>query len=123
MVWAGSVGSVGSGCGFEGDFVAEGLELSDVVSFFGVGLLRSQHGRCAICGGFLLHADHQPTSPDEWEQWLKATAKAISIHVVAVAGVGPPEIVEPRLIHTSCRRRESADSAALLPARKLTRPA
>jgi RNA-directed DNA polymerase len=86
-------------------------------------LLRTQHGRCAICGGFLLHADHQPTSPDEWEQWLKATAKAISKQVVAVARAGPPEILEPRLVHTSCRRRESADSAALLPAGTPSRPA
>jgi RNA-directed DNA polymerase len=86
-------------------------------------LLHTQHGRCAICGGFLLHADHQPTSPDEWEQWLKTTAKAISKQVLAVARVGPPGILEPRLIHTSCRRRESVDSAALLPARTLSRPA
>jgi RNA-directed DNA polymerase len=86
-------------------------------------LLQQQHGRCAICGGFLLHADHQPTSPDKWEQWLKTTAKAISKNVVAVAGGGPREIMEPRLIHTSCRRRDIPDSATLLPARKLSRPA
>ncbi len=86
-------------------------------------LLRAQHGRCAICGGFLLHADHQPTSPDEWEQWLKVTGKAITKHAIALTGNGPPENVEPRLIHTNCRRRDVAYSPALLPASTPSRPA
>lgn len=34
--------------------------------------LRRQHGRCPICAGLLLHADRQPDSPQEWEQWLRA---------------------------------------------------
>ena len=86
-------------------------------------LLQAQHGRCAICGDLLLRADHQPGSPEEWEQWLKATRKAISKHAVALHGAGPPETAEPRLVHTSCGRRDTASSAALLPARKPSRPA
>jgi len=86
-------------------------------------LLQAQHGRCAICGAFLLHADQQPSSPDEWEQWLQVTAKAIIKHAIALSGNGPPEDPEPRLIHTSCRRRDVAHSAALLPALMPSRPA
>jgi RNA-directed DNA polymerase len=35
-------------------------------------LLHQQGGRCPFCGDFLLHADHQPRSPAEWEQWIRA---------------------------------------------------
>ncbi len=35
-------------------------------------LLKTQHGRCPVCGDFLLHADHEPQNPREWEQWLTA---------------------------------------------------
>ena len=30
--------------------------------------LQRQHGRCPLCGDYLLHADHSPTSTQEWEQ-------------------------------------------------------
>jgi RNA-directed DNA polymerase len=43
----------------------------------GLRLLQVQHGRCPLCRGLLLHADHEPQSPREWEQWLKVTRKAI----------------------------------------------
>ena len=82
-------------------------------------LLRAQHGRCPLCRGLLLHADHEPQSPREWEQWLKATRKAIRAHAVAVWAAGTPdERVAHRLVHTHCQRRTlSAGSPALLPAR------
>src|SRR6266545_4099920 len=32
-------------------------------------LLHRQHGRCPICQELLLHADREPHSPQEWEQW------------------------------------------------------
>ena len=32
--------------------------------------LQRQHGRCPLCGQLLLHADHEPQSPQEWEQWI-----------------------------------------------------
>jgi RNA-directed DNA polymerase len=84
-------------------------------------LLRAQHGRCAICGGLLLHADEQPRSPTEWEQWLRVIGKAIRRQALAVTGNGPPGDQELRLIHTSCQRRYAADSPALLPTRAPSR--
>jgi RNA-directed DNA polymerase len=86
-------------------------------------LLREQRGRCAACGGFLLHAYHQPASPREWEQWLKTVTKAIRSQLITTAPAGPPEITRPRLIHTSCRKRYTTGSPAPLPARTPPRPA
>lgn len=69
-------------------------------------LLRVQHGRCPLCQGLLMHADHEPQSPHEWEQWLTATRTAIRKHAIAVWAAGTPdERVANRLIHAHCQRR------------------
>jgi RNA-directed DNA polymerase len=65
-------------------------------------LMQAQRGRCPLCGDYLLHADHEPNSPHEWEQWLTGTRKAITRHSLDLAARGPDDI---RLIHTSCHRR------------------
>jgi RNA-directed DNA polymerase len=68
-------------------------------------LLRAQHGRCPLCRGLLLHADREPQSPREWEQWFSVTRKAIGKHAIVVWGAGTPdERVAHRLIHAHCRR-------------------
>lgn len=82
-------------------------------------LLKMQDGRCPICKEFLLHVDHQPRSPREWEQWLVVTRKAMTKqHIIARGQPGTPDAI--RLTHTRCRRRPGADSdpnsQALLPA-------
>jgi RNA-directed DNA polymerase len=84
--------------------------------------LKAQGGRCALCGGSLLHADHQPTSPQEWEQWLMATRKAISTLAIAETGRGSADDPGTRLIHTTCRRR-AADRPAPSTARDPEGPA
>ena len=69
-------------------------------------LLHKQAGRCPLCGDFLLHAAHQPRSPDQWEQWIRATRKAIRKQRIAVAGQpGTPDDQHFRLVHTHCLRR------------------
>ena len=84
-------------------------------------LLRVQHGRCPLCRGLLLHADHEPQSPREWEQWLTATRKAIRKHAVTVWGAGTPDERAAHPSHTrplpppDHRRRQGP---ALLPARE-----
>jgi RNA-directed DNA polymerase len=65
-------------------------------------LLQAQHGRCPVCGDYLLHSDHEPDSPREWEQWLTGTRKAITRHSLNMAVRRSDDI---RLIHTSCHRR------------------
>jgi RNA-directed DNA polymerase len=84
-------------------------------------LLQAQHGRCPLCRGLLLHADHEPESPQEWERWLKATRKAVRQQAITVdPGRGTPdEPVAVRLIHTHCARRQtpgnSSEPASLCP--------
>src|SRR5664280_3343096 len=72
-------------------------------------LLQRQGGRCPLCGDYLLHADREPASPREWEEWLTGTRKAIARHNLAADGhVGTDDI---RLVHSSCHRRDSGADA------------
>ncbi len=67
-------------------------------------LLAKQNGRCTLCQGLLLHADHEPRSPTEWEQWHRVTRKAITKqHVTAHADRATPN--DTRLVHSHCQRR------------------
>ena len=83
-------------------------------------LLRRQHGRCPLCRGLLLHADHQPQGPDEWQQWHTATRTAIRKHAITtVTDLGTPdERAAHHLIHAHCRRRigEAAPARHFCPA-------
>jgi RNA-directed DNA polymerase len=84
-------------------------------------LLRRQRGRCPLCRGLLLHADHQPQSPEEWQQWHTTTRKAIRKHAIAgVTDLGTPdERAAHHLIHAHCRNRiGNGTSPALLPGPK-----
>lgn len=68
-------------------------------------LMIRQQGLCPACGTFLLHADHGPQSPHEWEQWIQTLAKAI--HKTAlVRGDAPGDDQTTRLMHAHCRQRE-----------------
>jgi RNA-directed DNA polymerase len=81
-------------------------------------LLRRQHGRCPLCRGLLLHADRQPQSPEEWQQWHTVTRKAIRKHAIdSVTDLGTPDgRVAYHLIHAHCRNRiGNGTSPALLP--------
>jgi RNA-directed DNA polymerase len=77
-------------------------------------LLQSQKGCCPGCDGLLLHADREPQSPEEWEQWLKGLRKAIRRNAVASPG-RPPDKNARCLMHTSCARRRSSTRAASPP--------
>jgi RNA-directed DNA polymerase len=73
-------------------------------------LLRAQGGRCLLCGEFLLYADEQPHSPQEWEQWLRATRKAVKKHNLGYREAhGEPGDDQLRLVHADCQRRLSAE--------------
>jgi RNA-directed DNA polymerase len=73
-------------------------------------LLKTQHGRCPLCGGLLLLADREPHSSAEWEQWLTVTRRAVRKEAItAERGHGTPdEPVALRLVHAHCRRRPAA---------------
>jgi RNA-directed DNA polymerase len=72
-------------------------------------LWQAQHGRCPLCGAVLFDAEHQPQSPQQWEQWLKATRTALTRHRLAAGGKpGTPDVLQPRLVHAHCQRRSHA---------------
>ena len=68
-------------------------------------LLQAQHGRCVLCGQLLLHAERQPHTPEEWEQWHRTTRKAITRQIIAACGDGTPD--DTRLVHVHCQRRNT----------------
>jgi RNA-directed DNA polymerase len=95
------------------------------LGFADLRLLQAQHGRCPRCRGLLLHAEHEPQSPHDWQQWLTATRKAIQRQAV-IAGTEPEtsdDAVAPQLLHAHCARRQHADGngSALPPAREPSR--
>ncbi|MFE3785388.1 hypothetical protein ACFXPA_45265 [Amycolatopsis sp. NPDC059090] len=71
-------------------------------------LLGVQQGRCATCGGLLLHADQHPQSPQDWEQWVRVTLVAIRKQHAITMTHGTDG---PRLIHAFCRQRAKSGRA------------
>jgi len=83
-------------------------------------LLHAQRGRCPGCGTLMLHADHEPQNPAEWEQWLTAVRKAIRRTALASEDGSPPDNTARCLMHAHCARRKPARASgpAVLPARE-----
>ena len=74
-------------------------------------LLRAQGGRCPSCGEFLLHADQEPRSPLEWEQWFITVRRVLrKQHIVEQADSQNRTIY--RLLHATCHRRQTPAQAA-----------
>jgi len=69
--------------------------------------LERQHGRCPLCGQLLLHADHEPQSPDEWEQWITVVRSAIRRQAITAdqQSAWPNGPNASRLVHTHCARK------------------
>ncbi len=90
-------------------------------------LLQAQQGRCPLCRCYLLHADQPPHTPQQWEQWLRTTRKAVSSQHIVYRADGAPDTLRFRLTHAHCQRRHRATGnpapELLLPAGKPQRPA
>ena len=72
-------------------------------------LLQRQAGRCPNCRDLLLHADHPPQSPAEWEQWVRVTSKALRKQSLTYRRRdGPGETNSLRLVHVRCRGSHTA---------------
>lgn len=74
-------------------------------------LLRAQRGHCPGCGELLLHADHEPRSPREWEQWFMTIRRLLRKQHI-VEQVDGHNRAFCRLLHTHCQRRLAAETAA-----------
>ncbi|MFI0425290.1 group II intron reverse transcriptase/maturase [Spongiactinospora sp. 9N601] len=77
-------------------------------------LLRNQGGRCPACGELLLHAEHEPRSPHEWEQWFMTVRRVLAKQHI-VEQVGGQDRTFYRLLHAHCRRRNLAGTAVHQP--------
>lgn len=40
-------------------------------------MIQRQHGKCPLCGEYLLYADTEPQHPDDWAKWFTGIRKAI----------------------------------------------
>src|SRR5450759_1112314 len=69
-------------------------------------LMKTQDGQCPLCGDYLLHADREPASPREWEQWLTGTRTAITRHnlVTTHGRPGNSDDVRVRLLQAARQR-------------------
>jgi len=74
-------------------------------------LLRTQGGRCPACGEFLLHADHEPRSPLEWEQWFITVRRILRKQHIVEQADGQARTFY-RLLHATCQRRLTPAQAA-----------
>jgi len=80
------------------------------LSTTGVRLLKAQHGRCPLCGDYLLHADREPQSPREWEQWFTTTRWAPhNQHLIDTEHGTTDDRRHRHLVHTRCHRRQPPD--------------
>jgi RNA-directed DNA polymerase len=79
------------------------------VDRWGLFQLQRQHGRCPLCGRLLLQADHEPQSPQEWEQWILVVQMAIRRQAVAADQPEAPlhGPLASRLVHTHCGRKSA----------------
>jgi RNA-directed DNA polymerase len=72
-------------------------------------LLQAQDGRCPLCGDLLLHADHEPQTPAEWERWLTVTKKALDRQFIAyqvASGAETGNRIYHRFVHVHCQHRQ-----------------
>jgi RNA-directed DNA polymerase len=74
-------------------------------------LLKTQHGRCAICADLLLHADREPHTPEEWQQWHRTTRKAITRQFILARGQDGTPDNNTRLVHTYCQRQTTSEGS------------
>ncbi|MFF2470418.1 group II intron reverse transcriptase/maturase [Streptomyces mirabilis] len=77
-------------------------------------LLKRQGGRCPVCGELLLHAEHEPRSPREWEQWFMTVRRVLAKQHI-VEQVDGQDRTFYRLLHARCRRRNLAEMAVHQP--------
>lgn len=80
-------------------------------------LIAYQRGRCPLCDNLLLHADAEPQHPDEWEQWITATRKAVRARALTIQA-GSDETNDHNalhLVHADCARRHARRGSPALP--------
>lgn len=75
-------------------------------------LLKAQEGRCLECGDYLLYADQEPQTPEEWGTWFTVVRKALRKEVLTLQNDGPGDRNHIHLLHSYCHHRRSVKVAA-----------
>lgn len=74
-----------------------------------IGMMRRQHGKCLLCGEYLLYADTEPQHPDDWEKWLTGIRKAIRFQAVTLltesTRANDRKVPREQLVHAHCGKR------------------
>ncbi|MFJ9887823.1 group II intron reverse transcriptase/maturase [Streptomyces sp. NPDC091287] len=74
-----------------------------------VRMMRRQHGKCPLCGEYLLYADTEPQHPDDWAKWLTGIRKAIRLQAVTLLsetnGASDRKVPREQFIHAHCGKR------------------
>ncbi|MGH3899970.1 MAG: group II intron reverse transcriptase/maturase [Pseudonocardiaceae bacterium] len=72
-------------------------------------MMRRQHGKCPLCGEYLLYADTEPQHPDDWEKWITGIRKAIRFQAVIptteTTRANDRAIPSQQLVHAHCLNR------------------
>lgn len=76
-----------------------------------IAMMRRQHGKCPLCGEYLLYADTEPQHPDDWAKWITGIRKAIRFHAVTSLAersrATDRTVPWKQLVHAHCvKRRE-----------------
>ena len=69
-------------------------------------LFEAQHGRCQVCGDWLLSDNDRPQNPLEWERWQLVARKTII--TIATRADGASDDTTPRLAHAHCLGQHDA---------------
>ncbi|MGH3685119.1 MAG: group II intron maturase-specific domain-containing protein [Pseudonocardiaceae bacterium] len=73
-------------------------------------MMRQQHGKCPLCGEYLLYADTEPQHPDDWEKWITGIRKAIRFQAVIPTAetIRAHDRAAPKqqLVHAHCLKRQ-----------------
>jgi len=76
-------------------------------------LLLQQRGRCPVCGALLLHADREPQTPAEWEQWNTTIAMALTRSAIVMGTRGTHDLTTRQLTHPGCRPKQGATGSVI----------
>jgi RNA-directed DNA polymerase len=81
--------------------------------------LERQRRRCPLCAQLLLHADHEPASPEQWEQWITVVRSAIRRQAITADQQSAPTDGPhaSRLVHTYCARKAARRNDHSAPSR------
>ncbi len=73
-------------------------------------MMRQQHGKCPLCGEYLLYADTEPQHPNDWAKWITGIRKALRfqavIPIAETTRAHDRTVPRQQLVHAHCLKRQ-----------------